>query len=248
MSLVSLVTVFALATEVASPTIRVYEVEVEGRPVVIVHPEGPGPMSLVVALPGLGEMVSGPRASARGWVDKYGLADAYRRLLAADPLFPRLAIVCPATPRDYTAAFERFVVFTLLPWAEANLDVRPGRERGIDGISAGGVHAMRIAFAHPEHFTTVGTEQTVTGGLHGTLPARLRRDPERFGHLHLHLLTSTHDPFRPKIQRLAESLEGLSVSVTLAVVPGRHDKAFARGPGAEGMLEFHARHLGKSGR
>ncbi|MFT7624305.1 MAG: hypothetical protein ACI9WU_003492, partial [Myxococcota bacterium] len=165
---------------------------VDGKPVIAVVPEGAGPFPVVYALPGLGEMVRGPTASARGWVDDYGLVAAYQ-----DIALKGLVIVCPATPRALTGDFERYLLQSVIPWAEAQLPIRKGpKHRGIDGISMGGRHALRIGFKYPEQFATIGTEQAAVGSLAPRWARRIRKRPQRFAHLRVLLLTSNRDGFR----------------------------------------------------
>ena len=246
-------------------TVRVERHSVAGKPVVVVRPARDGRWPVVYALPGLGEMNRGPRASANGWVEDYGLVEAmtavlagrltsedFQGLVTAPQLasynarlaggFGGLVIVCPATPSRYGAPFVRFLLDQVVPWAETNLPVLAGpANRGVDGLSMGGRHALRLGFAHPAAFRTVGTEQAAARGLISRLVRPARRDPAPLRHLHFNLVTSERDGFRPLVKRFADALveqQGLE-RVRYHVALGRHDKRFARGPGVIDMLLFH---------
>ncbi len=232
---------FALILLLASPAaaVRVSQHTVDDKPVVVVQPDRGGPYPVVYLLPGMGEMVRGPLPSARGWVDDYGLVQAFERVQPKG-----LVLVCPATPKSLSDRFERFLFEAVIPWAEAELPVLKGpKHRALDGISLGGRHALRIGLKYPERFAAIGTEQAAAGGLASLARRRIRADPARFSHLKFHLLTSERDGFRPKIERLHRTLTRLGVHSDYRVTRGRHDKVFARGPGAEGMLKWHDRVL-----
>ena len=50
---------------------------------------------------------------------------------------------------------------------------------------------------------------------------------------------ATHDPFRPDVLRLGAALAKVPVSTEVRVLPGRHDKRFAKGPAMIDLLLFH---------
>lgn len=254
------------------PVIAVAQVSVShhtvaGKPVVVVRPQGAGPWPVVYALPGLGEMVRGPRISAGGWLNQYGLKQAmlavqsgalskrhfhglvtsaqlaeYREALSSG--WPGLVIVCPATPRKLTPAFTRFLLESVIPWAETTLPVKPGPTyRAIDGISLGGRHALRIGFKHPRMFRAIGTEQAAAGGLGPFVSRQVKKAPADFAHLEINLLTSHGDMFRAKIRNFHRRLKKLGLRSRYHVTPGGHTKRFAKGPGAIDMLIYHAKVL-----
>ena len=240
---------------------------VGNRPVVVVQPkEGPGPWPVVYALPGLGEMVRSPEISASAWVNEYGLKAAFAavqrgdltkadfqglvtdaqlaeyRLAAAQ--FRGLVIVCPATPKRMDKAWKAWLIDQVIPWAERTLPVIAGpKSRGLDGISMGGRHTLKLGFERPELFKTLGTEQAAVRGLGPRLQKQVRARPDAYRHLHINLLTSTKDGFRAAITRFHQRLSGLNLTVRHTITPGRHDKRFVRGPGAIDMLLFHDRVL-----
>ena len=59
----------------------------------------------------------------------------------------------------------------------------------------------------------------------------------------MRLLTSTDDPFRPTLHKLAQAMGAAGVRVDYELVPGPHDYDFNRGPGAYEMLLWHDRIL-----
>jgi hypothetical protein len=91
----------------------------------------------------------------------------------------------------------------------------------------------------PELFRAIGTEQAAVRGLWTRFRRPLQEETERFRHLQINLLTSLQDGYRRPIQKLAQQLGEIGLSVRLQITPGRHDKRFARGPGAIDMLLFH---------
>ena len=253
--------VLLLATTASGKAI-VETFTVGDKPLVVVRPEGPGPWPVVYALPGLGEMKRGPRISSHGWVTHYGLREAMNAVLRGnvtskdlqglvkgDTLkpyrdraarFKGLVIVCPATPVKLKASFRTYLIDTVIPWAERTLPIRRGPAfRGIDGISLGGRHALRIGLARPELFKAIGTEQAAARGLSSLANRLVRARPAAFAHLKVGLITSKHDGFREPVRKLNRTLTRLGVSTYFTVTPGRHDKRFARGPGAVEMLLFH---------
>lgn len=235
---------------------------VDGQPVVVVAPDGGGPYPVVFLIAGLGELKRGDRASAAGWVEKYGLIEGLAAIerghfteadfggLVQGPLFDLyqrrrragyggLVFVGLPAPVTWDRRFERRVMDVFVPWAEATLPVKKGYAfRGVDGISLGGRHALRLAVAHPGQFRSVGTEQASVKGL---LPSFIRQrsvltaaSPSIFN-----LLTSTRDGYRRDIGTFARELAALGLPVRRREVPGGHDKRFAKGPGVLDMILFH---------
>ncbi len=241
----------------SAPDVSVEHYEVGGSPVVVVRPkEAKGPLPLVVLIAGLGELARGAKAGAAGHVERYGLVPAYRAVLSGrldaesfqglvtgDDLegyrqrlacgFGGLVLVGVAAPVDYSRRFERYVTETVVPWAERTLNVVPGR-RGIDGISLGARHALILGLGTGK-FDAVGTQQAAV-----RRPAAvLRAAPRARAGAVVNLLTSTHDPFRPDVLRLGAALAKVPVSTEVRVLPGRHDKRFAKGPAMIDLLLFH---------
>ncbi|HIN86345.1 MAG TPA: hypothetical protein EYN06_07680 [Myxococcales bacterium] len=247
----------------ASADVVVNEYPVGGKPVVVIQPSTGGPFPVIYALSGLGEMRRGPRAAAHGWVEKYGLVEAMRAVsrgrISSDDFmglvqgamlkqyqtrlerpFRGVVVVCPAVPRKLSLQFTQHLINELIPWAEANLPIMKGaRHRGIDGISLGGRHALQIALKHPALFKSIGSEQAAVRGLSKRWQRALKNHPGNYKHLHVNLLTSTHDGFRKSIAHFAGILSKGPLTVRHQITNGRHDKRFAKGPASIDMLLFH---------
>lgn len=228
---------------------------------------------VVVALHGQGEARRGPDRGFLGWSVDYHLPDAFgalargrlttedyggfvrpehlasvNRTLGRDP-WDGLVVVCPYTPdlmpdapgseriREYAA----WVAGPLLARVRADVpQAARGREgTGIDGVSLGGMVALEVGLRHPDAFGSVGALQPAIRGREEAIAALGGNGAPQ----HLRLLTSDGDPFRAPTQRLSEMLRARRVAHDLAVVPGPHDYAFNRGPGALEMLLFHERVL-----
>lgn len=114
-----------------------------------------------------------------------------------------------------------------------------GREgTSIDGISLGGRVALEVGFRHPEVFGTVSGMQPAIRGEEDAL-ADLARAAAETAPQRIRLLSSDDDPFLETTRQLSSSLRERRLPHTLTVVPGPHDYAFNRGPGALEMLLFH---------
>ena len=247
--------------------VRVEGHKVAGQPVVVVLPPGDGPWPVVYALSGLGEMVRGRRAAAWGWVEKYGLVAAmeaaHRQRLSIQDFqglvdgqqlaeynrrarsYRGVVVVCPAVPRKLTDRFVRHLMGEVIPWAERKLPIMKGaRHRGVDGISLGGRHALKIGFDYASDFRTLGTEQAAARRLRGRLAKALSRwkGGAKSGPF-VNLLTSHQDPYRSVVEALAGWMRREGVRVRFQKTAGRHDKRFVKGPGAIDMLLFHDRLL-----
>ncbi|MFT5430124.1 MAG: hypothetical protein ACI9OJ_000797, partial [Myxococcota bacterium] len=232
-------------------------------PIVVVRPAEGGPFPVVYALAGLGEMVRGPKASAAGWVERYGLVQAmcavsspalstadfgglvqgkqlysYQQRLKAG--FGGLVIVSPGAPRKMGARFRKHLFDEVIPWAESSLPVKAGTAfRGIDGISLGGRHALRLGFSRPDQFRSLGTEQASVKGLWSFVRKAVRDAKPAVQGPVINLLSSHRDGYRHQIKRFAGRLRGLGLMVRHYETPGAHNKRFAKGPGAIDMLLFH---------
>ncbi len=235
---------------------------VDGQPVVVVAPYGAGPYPVVFLIAGLGELKRGDRASAAGWVEKYGLTEGVAAVgrghfteadfggLLTGPLFESyqrrrqsgyggLVFVGLPAPVKWESRFERRVMDVFIPWAEKNLPVKAGpASRGVDGISLGGRHALRLALAYPGQFRAIGTEQASVKGL---LPSFVRKRDTLMAKVPsvINLLTSSRDGYRRDIGAFARDLTALGLPVRHREVPGGHDKRFAKGPGVIDMILFH---------
>lgn len=227
-------------------------------------------LPLLVAFHGRGETVS-PRAGAYGWLESYGLDRSYAALrspplaaaafenlvrqdrlarlnadLAARP-FGGLVVACPALPPEIGgASYERYAAFLgdqLLPRLRAEAPVIGTKEStGIDGVSLGGISALRMGVARPDLFGVIGALQ----------PAILDDPPEGYvvdaiekglGERPLRLVTSDEDYYYPAVTRASARLTERKVPHQLLVTTGPHDYVWNRGPGGIEMLLFHDRAL-----
>lgn len=239
---------------------------------------------VLVALHGMGETVS-PEIGARGWVDRYRLDRAMRRLaeppltaddyegfvtsdrlaeanraLAARP-FRGLTVVCPYLPRgiggsptydqyadwlrEVLLARVRSELFSGTDHADAGGPEAWRANTGIDGVSLGGITALRVGLLAADTFGVVGALQPAipTGGaaaLADEVDRRLAGRP-------LRVVTSREDAYRAAVLELDQALSARSVPHELLVAEGPHDYAWNRGPGALEMLLWHDRRLNRDG-
>lgn len=178
--------------------------------------------------------------------------EAVNRALSAEP-FGGVMVVSPYTPNLLSEApdgnrlgsYAHWVAGPLLAHVRGELPAAArGREHtGIDGVSLGGMLALEIGFRHPETFRSVGAIQPAIGGRVDRL-AEMAAAARRAGHdQEIRLLTSEGDPFLEPTRQLSSRLRELRVPHRLVVLPGPHDYAFNRGPGAIELLRFHDRAL-----
>jgi hypothetical protein len=238
--------------------------DVGGKPVTVLLPSsGNGPWPVVYLMGGMGELSRGEAVSAASWVEDYAIATVvgaleagrltsatFRGLVTTSALasyqrrvrhgWGGLVLVGLPAPVDLTREFERYVVETVIPWAERSLPIRPGAAyRGIDGVSLGGRHALRIGFGNPELFRSVGAVQGAVRGRQAPLLALVQSRREGCRRLAVNLVTSDGDGYRGAIRTFARSLRRERLSVRLADLTGPHDYVFNRGPGAIDLLLFH---------
>lgn len=184
-------------------------------------------------------------ADYEGLIDRPRLVQTNARL-ASRP-FGGLIVVCPWLPDVRPAAtgditaYARFVTDTLLPrvYREAPAVV-DSASTGIDGVSLGGVVALRIGLTSPEAFGAVGGIQPALSDGQASewtslaLGARVRKPA-----LRLRLLTSHDDYFHDAIVALSRAWDASGVAHDFDDVPGPHDYSFNRGPGSIELLLWH---------
>jgi enterochelin esterase-like enzyme len=168
-----------------------------------------------------------------------------------------LVVLCPYTPdvlsgdKPFESAkpFARFLSEVLLPRARRELPVVGTMEStGIDGVSLGGRVSVLSGLYAPEQYHTVAGLQAAFDSIDAPVlgqmgDAALRRN----GKLMFRFLTSERDYFLDANQAIWLEFERRHHPVRLRVVPGPHDYAFNRGPGAIEMLFFHDRALRRPG-
>jgi hypothetical protein len=188
-------------------------------------------------------------ADYEGLVDPQRMAET-NASLAARP-FGGLVVACPWLPDVHPAstgdiaAYARFLLDVLLPRVRSEVPVSSSSEStGIDGVSLGGVVALRVGLTCPEAFGAVGGIQpAIAEGqtVEWTTIAQSAR--ARRPDLKLRLLTSTDDYFREPILGLSRAWSAAGVAHDLADGPGPHDYVFNRGPGSIELLLWHDRAL-----
>lgn len=188
-------------------------------------------------------------ADLQGFVDEGRLADQNAALARAP--FRGLVVACPYVPDlemyDDAAldAYGDRLIGELLPRLAAEAPVWGTPETtGIDGVSLGGRVALHVGLRSPGCFRAVGALQpAVRAQEAATWTRRAQGARSARPDLALRLLTSDGDVFRPAVQAIGEAWRDAGVPHELAVVPGPHDYAFNRGPGALELLLFHDRAL-----
>ncbi|MEM9188375.1 MAG: alpha/beta hydrolase-fold protein [Myxococcota bacterium] len=160
--------------------------------------------------------------------------------------FGGVMVVTPYTPdflsqpdSEALARYGDWLAGDLLEAVRAEFDgaARTRRGTGIDGVSLGGMVSLHVGFAHPEAFGAVGAIQPAIGGQIPTLRDRAA-EAQKSQPQAVRLLTSEFDHLRETTERFSGSLCQVDVPHRLLVLPGRHDYAFNRGPGALELLRF----------
>ncbi|HVJ92132.1 MAG TPA: esterase, partial [Labilithrix sp.] len=187
-----------------------------------------------------------------GFVEAKRLA-AHNDALAKQP-FAGIAVVCPYSPdvdlrkpaqiREYS----EYVMNTVLPRAKKELPVLGTPPSiGIDGVSLGGALALRIGLGNSEAFGAVGTLQAAIGEDQVPEFTELARSARgRNPDLKLRLITSREDYFKRAIGNASAAWRAIGIDHEFEDLPGPHDYAFNRGPGAIEMLLWHDRVLARS--
>jgi enterochelin esterase-like enzyme len=235
-------------------------------------------LPVVIALHGRGEALKGPASGAMGWVRDYALRRAYERLSnpplvdadfegLSDPVhlaamnqalaerrFEDLIVVCPYVPdillepKDQKA-YGKYLIDVVLPRVWAELPARRAPEStGIDGVSLGGLVALRVGLANPEVFGAVGALQAAIQQSQAPEWAEAAKAAvaKRPG-LKLRLTTSKDDPYNAPNLRASEAWTAAGIAHEYQDLPGPHDYVFNRGPGALELLFWHDRVLARDG-
>ena len=160
---------------------------------------------------------------------------------------PHLPDVRPATTGDVTA-YGQFLLDVLLPRVRKETPALATPEAtGIDGVSLGGVVALRIGLSRPDAFGAVGGLQpAIQEGQNTEWTALAQAARARRPGLGLRLLTSHDDYFRDGILGVSQAWRAAGVAHDFADVPGPHDYIFNRGPGSIELLLWHDRMLARA--
>jgi hypothetical protein len=184
-----------------------------------------------------------------GYADPARMAEA-NASLAGRP-FGGVIVACPWLPDFHPAAtvdigaYATFVTDVLLPRVRRETPALSGVDStGVDGVSLGGIIALRIGLSAPDSFGAVGGIQPAfvdPSAAKWTALARAAR--ERRPAMKLRLLTSHEDYFRSAILGVSQAWRAGGVVHDFADVPGPHDYVFNRGPGSIELLLWHDRAL-----
>jgi hypothetical protein len=227
---------------------------------------------VLVALHGRGEALKGPQRGALGWPNDYALQHALGRLcapplttddfealvtpdylsnlnreLATNP-WGGLIVVCPYLPdldlhRDTEVLdYGRFLVNVLLPRVSRELPATTAV--GIDGVSLGGIVALRVGLKNADVFGAVGALQPAINDANvGDLVDLARAARAQRPTLALRLTTSHDDVYRDVTNALSSGWHRAEVAHDFSELPGPHDYVFNRGPGAYEMVTWQRRVL-----
>jgi acetyl esterase/lipase len=168
-------------------------------------------------------------------------ARPFRGVIVACPYLPDLD---PTSAAD-VGAYARFVTDVLLPRVRRETPALATAEAtGIDGVSLGGVTALRVGFLRPDVFGAVGGIQPAIREEQAAEWTDLARAVlARRPGMKLRLLTSHDDYFRQAIVRTSEAWRAAGIPHEFAEVPGPHDYDFNRGPGSIELLLWNDRAL-----
>jgi iron(III)-salmochelin esterase len=191
-------------------------------------------------------------ADYEGFVTASRLAET-NASLAARP-FGGVIVVCPWLPDVRPAAtgdirvLARYLLDDLLPRVRKDTPALASPEAtGIDGVSLGGMLALRIGLTCPESFGAVGGIQAAfDSGQNAEWTALAQAARAKRPGMKLHLLTSHEDYFHDPIVSVSGAWKAAGVTHDFADVPGPHDYVFNRGPGSIELLMWHDRNLARS--
>lgn len=110
-------------------------------PYAVIVPEAPGPIPLCVVLMGGG-------GSRQSLVDCQPLFDQWW----AEGVLAPMVFATPSAGMSYYLDWDSFILDEFIPHLRASFNTGA---TAIMGISMGGYGALKIAFAHPEHFAAV---------------------------------------------------------------------------------------------
>jgi hypothetical protein len=192
-------------------------------------------------------------ADYEGLADPARLAETNAALAARR--FGGLVVVCPWLPdlrpasTGDIATCARYIVGALLPRVQRETPaLRAPESTGIDGVSLGGVIALRIGLTFPDTFGAVGGIQpALSEGQNAEWTALAEAARAARPAMRLRLLTSHDDYFREPVTSLSQAWQAAGVAHDFADVPGPHDYVFNRGPGSMELLLWHDRALAAAG-
>jgi len=168
----------------------------------------------------------------------------FEGLIVVCPYLPDVDLHKPAPIKDYA----RYLLEVVLPRVRAELPaLSDPAATGIDGVSLGGAVSLRVGLGNPGAFGAVGSLQAALGEEQvAELTELARAARAKNPKLALRLLTSKDDYFRGAITHTSAAWKSAKIDHDFADVPGPHDYAFNRGPGAIEMLLWHDRMLARA--
>lgn len=247
----------------------------EKRCVVMIPKGTKAKLPLLIALHGLGETVS-PKKGAYGWLDSYELdrtllrlrnppldANAFKSFVTATRLaeinedlakrpFGGVVIACPYMPKSVGSelTYETYASWLgerLIPKLRAETPVLSATNAtGIDGVSLGGIAALRMGLARPDLFGAVGALQPAVNDV-DSAEVLAQIIEEKIAGRPLRIVTSTEDVYRVTLAALDEKLWARKVTHQFFVSEGPHDYAWNQGPGGVEMALWHDRVLRAGG-
>lgn len=170
-------------------------------------------------------------------------ARGFRGVIVACPYVPDLDLQSAKELERYgRALFE-----VLLPKVRAETPaIATAAATGIDGVSLGGVVALRAGLAHAAELGAIGALQPAIGEWQaGELTEIARAARAKNPAVALRLLTSNDDGYRRPTEALDAAWTKAGLAHEFACVPGPHDYVFNRGPGVYELLTWHDRTLAR---
>jgi len=179
------------------------------------------------------------------------LAELNREL--ADTPFRDVALVCPFTPNVLGSSpsaplldrYADYIEQSLLGAVRQQTACLTGSVHlGLDGVSLGGYVALELFLRKPQLFGVIGCMQGAFGlSLAEVYARRIAELTAEVGPRAIHLTTTSFDPFRAAMVRLATRLLERGIPRTLTLADGPHDQRYLREAGTLEMLHFQARAL-----
>jgi iron(III)-salmochelin esterase len=228
-------------------------------------------LPLLIALHGMGETTS-PQKGAYGWLESYELdrvihrlrappldMEAFRGLVTTARLteinaelakrpYGGLVVACPYLPRAIGGEvpydlYGNWLADRLLPKLRAETPVLATTSAtGIDGVSLGGITALRIGLSRADLFGAIGALQPAVND-DASADALAAMIADKIAGRPLRIVTSTEDSYRVALAALDEKLWAREISHQFFVSEGPHDYVWNQGPGGIEMVLWHDRVL-----
>ena len=149
-------------------------------------------------------------------------------------------VVMPGGSYRNNLNYASFVLKDLLPAIEKRFNARATRcGRAIGGLSMGGYWALKIAFQHPDLFSSVGGHSPVVSNIGADDPLDLVQTAKGLDRLSVILDVGKSDWLKYGTIQLGGALKSRSIPVTLTLNPGGHSRPYWRAHSEE-YLRFYA--------